>query len=239
MGLFEEAMGGTVFLDEIGEMSPTMQPKLLRVLQEGEVTAVGDTRPRKVDIRLISATNRDLAADVAVNRFRQDLYYRVAGFPIRLPPLRERREDISLLVQRALAQVCARNRRRIPEIEPAAMELLTRFDWPGNVRELQNELERIVAVTRDREAIGPVHLSLRVRGSVSPPVPAPAPNGASVPVSGGARTETSLRDGRAAYEAEQIAGALRKYSGNISQAAQALGLSRVTLYKKIKDYGLR
>jgi len=119
------------------------------------------------------------------------------------------------------------------------MELLTRFDWPGNVRELQNELERIVAVARDREAIGPVHLSLKVRGPVPPPLPAPAPDGANVPVSGGARPETSLRDGRAAYEAEQIAGALRKYSGNISQAAQGLGMSRVTLYKKIKDYGLR
>src|SRR6185436_10312805 len=141
-GLFEAAEKGTIFLDEVGEMPPSMQAKLLRVLEQGEVVPVGDSRPRKVDVRVISATNRTLAAEVAARRFREDLYYRLVAFPIHLPPLRERREDVVLLAQRFVV---------------AAAE------WPGNVRELRNEIERAVALARDGDAIGPSHLSAPLR----------------------------------------------------------------------------
>src|SRR5206468_12448506 len=144
--------GGVIFLDEIGEMPLAMQAKLLRVVQENEVTPVGDTRPSKVDVRVISATNRDLKAALTARAFRQDLYYRLAAFPIRLPPLRERREDIPLLATRVLEAAAERHKKRIPGIDPAALDLLVRFDWPGNVRQLQNELERAVALARDGEA---------------------------------------------------------------------------------------
>src|SRR6185369_9493165 len=151
IGLFEAAAAGTLLLDEIGEMPMTMQVKLLRVLQEGEVVPLGDTRPRKIDVRVISATNRELSTEIAAHRFREDLYYRLAAFPIRIPPLRERREDIPLLADHFLAGAAERHRKWIRGIEPAALELLTRFDWPGNVRELSNELERAAALARNDE----------------------------------------------------------------------------------------
>ena len=241
-GLFEAAIGGTIFLDEIGEMPPAMQPKLLRVLQEGEVTPVGDTRPRKVDVRVISATNRDLASEAATDRFRRDLYYRVAAFPIHLPPLRERQEDIPLLVQRTLTAAGERSRKRIAGIEPAAMELLMRFNWPGNVRELQNEIERAVALARDGDTIGPGHLSLKIRGPVSAePAAHSLPKIAVgiISVTEPAAVRSTLRDERAAFEAQHIAEELAKQCGNVARTAQALGMSRVTLYKKMKDYRLR
>mgnify|MGYP003693732629 CR=1 FL=1 len=158
-GLFEAASGGTLFLDEIGETPPAMQAKLLRVLQEGEITPVGDTHPRKVDVRVLAATNRDLTRAIADGRFRDDLYYRVAAFPIRLPPLRERREDVPLLADRFLAAAAGRHHKRIAGITPAAVGCLVRFDWPGNVRELQNEIERAVALAHDGDAVDLVHLS--------------------------------------------------------------------------------
>jgi two-component system response regulator HupR/HoxA len=129
-----------------------MQAKLLRVLQEGEVTAVGDTRPRKVDVRVLSSTNRDLKAAVKARAFREDLYYRLAAFPIHLPLLRERREDIALLASRFLEAAAARHHKRISGLDPEALELLALWNWPGNVRELQNEVERAVALARDGDS---------------------------------------------------------------------------------------
>jgi transcriptional regulator with GAF, ATPase, and Fis domain len=232
-GVFEATHGGTIFLDEVGEMPPPMQAKLLRVLQEGEIIRVGDTRPRKIDVRLISATNRDPEQEVGAGRLRQDLFHRFAAFPIHLPPLRARREDIPLLAHRALTTAAERSRKQVTGIDPAVMDLLVRFDWPGNVRELENELSRAVALVRAGETIGIAELSAKVRAAAPPEeittsVTAPPASGSS-----------AMRQGRAAFEARYIAEVLHQHSGNVSRAAKTLGVSRVTLHKKLKDYGLR
>ncbi len=247
-GLFEAAAGGTLLLDEIGEMPLAMQAKLLRVLQEGEVVPVGDTRPRKVDVRVLCSTNRDLMAEIANRRFREDLYYRVAAFPIRLPALRERREDIPLLADQFVAGAAERHRKWIRGISPEARELLTRFDWPGNVRELQNEIERAVALARNDEEIGLGQLSPKVVGALgADPVvraAAAAPSAASAPIRlpdavAAKHAPGSLRYARAEFEAGYIVRALKENGGNVSKTARALGLSRVMLQKKMKEYGLR
>jgi len=238
-GLFEAASGGTILLDEIGEMPPAMQAKLLRVLQEGEVRPVGDRQTRKIDVRVISATNRDLTDAVARRAFRDDLYYRVGAFPIHVPPLRERREDIPLLAERFLVAAAERHRKRIPGIDPAVQELLARFAWPGNVRELQNEIERAAALALDGEVIGLAHVSpkLRALGDRSA-APARAATERPAPAQPGA-TSSDLRDARTAFEVQFIAKILGEHNGNVSRAAQALGISRVALQKKMKEYGLR
>jgi len=241
-GVFEAATGGTIFLDEVGDMPPAMQAKLLRVLQEGEVTPIGETRPRKVDVRVISATNRDLGADVTEHRFRQDLYFRLVAFPIHLPPLRARREDVPLLADRILSGAAERHTKRIPGLDPAAMERLLAFDWPGNVRELQNEVERAVALARDGETIGLAHLSRKIVPAL--PERAAAADAADdgevdAAVADPKRAAGTLRRARAEFEARYIAEVLRRHGGNVSHAAQALGLSRVMLQKKMKDYRLR
>ncbi len=238
-GLFEAAAGGTLFLDEIGEMPPPMQAKLLRVLQEGEVIPVGDTRPRKIDVRVISATNRDLAREIAEHRFREDLYYRLAAFPIRVPPLRERREDVPVLASALLAAAAERHRKWVRGIEPDALECLIGFDWPGNVRELQNELERAVALVPNGDTIKAIHLSAKLMpaedGSASRPK---TPSSLEDPILREA-IAGPLRRARIAFETRYISEVLRQHGGNVSHAAKALGLSRVTLQKKMKAYGLR
>jgi transcriptional regulator with PAS, ATPase and Fis domain len=234
-GLFEAASGGTILLDEIGEMPAAMQAKMLRVLQEGEVTPVGERQPRKVDVRVISATNRDLAAEVARRSFRDDLFYRLGAFPIRVPALRERRQDVPLLTQRFVAAAAERHRKRVPGVAPAALDLLTRFDWPGNVRELQNEIERAVALARDDEILGPERFSPKLRAAATT---APAESGAAPPAAPSAGS-SELREARTAFEVQFITRVLREQGGNISRAARALGISRVALQKKMKEYGLR
>jgi transcriptional regulator with GAF, ATPase, and Fis domain len=229
-GLFEAASGGTVFLDEVGEMAPSMQAKLLRVLQNGEITRVGDQRPRKVDVRVISATNRQLGDEVAAHRFREDLYYRLAAFPIHLAPLRERRFDIPVLAERFLGAAVVRHRKRIAGIEADALARLTAFGWPGNVRELENEIERAVTLARDGEAIGVAHLSPKLR-----PADPPCPGDAALLD----ETITDLREARAAFEARHIRRVLEQHGGNVTRAAAALGLSRAMLQNKMKEYGLR
>ena len=146
-------------------MPLAMQPSLLRVLQDGEITSVGDTRPEKVNVRIFSATNADLKAAVAAGRFRADLYYRLAVFPIQLPPLRARRRDIPVLAARFLAIASERQQKEIREFDPAALDLLEKYDWPGNIRELQNEIERAVVLTPRGESIRPEHLSGELRGA--------------------------------------------------------------------------
>src|SRR5947208_6989193 len=216
-GLFEAASGGTILLDEIGDMPMAMQAKLLRVLQEGEVTPVGETRPRKVDVRVICATNRDLAAEVARRSFREDLYYRVGAFPILIPPLRERREDIPLLAHRFLAGAVERHRKQVPGIDPAALALLARFDWPGNIRELENEIERAVALAHDGEPIGPAHLSPKLGAAGTAPCASSqeatdtsARPGEAVSEGSPSRAESPLRSARAAFEARYITEVLRQ-----------------------------
>jgi Nif-specific regulatory protein len=230
-GVFEAADGGTIFLDEVGEMPLAMQAKLLRVLQEGEVTPVGDHRLRRVDVRVVCATNRDLTADAAAGHFRSDLYYRLAAFPIRLPPLRERAEDIPLLTERILREHAERHGRPLPVLTPAALERLLAFAWPGNVRELQNELERALALAGAGQPIRPEHLSAKLTG------PAPAAAAAATPPTDGA--VQPLREARTAFEIRYVADALRRHRGNVSATARALGISRVALQKKMKQLGLR
>ncbi len=235
-GFFEAANGGTIFLDEIGDMPAPMQAKLLRVLQEGEVVAIGDVRPRLVDVRVISATNHDLGNAVAARAFRADLYYRLAAFPIRLPPLRDRRDDIPVLVAHLLGAAAERHQKAIPGVEPAAMDLLAAFTWPGNVRELRNEIERAVVLARDGERIGLHCLSAKLGARAGGPA-ADAPRRPEDEA--GADAPRSLRRARALFEARHIAEALKEHRGNVSRTAEALGLSRVMLQKKMKDYGLR
>ena len=261
-GLFKAASGGVIFLDEIGEMPLAMQPKLLRVLQDGEIIPVGSTRPERVDVRVLSASNRDLKTAADSGAFRADLYYRLAAFPITLPPLRERDGDIPLLAARFLTAACARQHKTIRDLDSAALALLERYRWPGNVRELQNEIERAVALTPSGESIRPEHLSPRIRldPHPAPPAAAPAPPSKLAPTPGldsspphGATTSApgpdspspsingngDLRFARADFEARHIAKVLASHQGNISRAAKALGISRISLQRKLKDYNLR
>jgi len=251
-GLFRAAAGGVMFLDEVGDMPLPMQAKLLRVLEQGEVVPVGEAVPRKVDVRVICATNRDLKAETAKRNFRDDLYYRLSAFPIRLPPLRQRREDIALIALKAVANSAARHGRQITGIEPAALEMLIRYSWPGNIRELLNEIERAVALARNNANLTPEQLSESLRSPVATfeaesSVVAGSAQGAARPgtpasdgaISVSAPSTKPLREARAEFEAQFIAKVLGEHSGNVSRSAQAMGLSRVALQKKMKDYHLR
>jgi len=251
-GLFEAANGGTIFLDEVGDMPIVMQAKLLRVLQEGEIVAVGETRPRKVDVRVISATNRDLAEEVGKRTFREDLFYRLAQFPIRLPPLRERRSDIPLIAGAMLGAAARRQRKQIPGFDPDALTALQEHPWPGNVRQLQNEIERAVALARSGESLEMRHLSIASTSQRAMPVPLADPlpavetspehasNGARRQEAGiASRHQTSLREARDRFEKDFIVETLRRESGNISRTAQLVGLSRGMLQRKMRDFGLR
>jgi Nif-specific regulatory protein len=225
-GLLEVADGGTIFLDEVGDMPLSMQVKLLRVLQDGEFLPVGETSARRVDVRVISATHRDLNAEIAAGRFRDDLYYRLNTFPIALPPLRERREDIPLLVARLLERTAEKFAKAVQSCSPRALELLAAYSWPGNVRELQNEIERAVALAPLGGMIEPADLSERLTASVAPRVPLPA-------------TDLPLRRARELFEREYVAQVLAQHGGNATRASRTLGISRVMLQKKIRLYGLR
>jgi two-component system response regulator AtoC len=216
-GLFEEADGGTIFLDEIADTSATFQAKLLRVLQEGEVKRVGSTRPTKIDVRVISATNKDLAALVSDKLFRQDLYYRLSVLPLCLPPLRERREDIPLLVERFVAESCQRHRQPRRTVSSVAMKALTQATWPGNVRELQHYLERAVVTTA-----GPDLTCEDLMGMGSEPM---------------ARDLRSIsRDAVKEAERARIIQALQESDGNRIKTAKLLKISRASLYNKLRTY---
>jgi Nif-specific regulatory protein len=248
LGLFRAASGGVLFLDEIGDMPLAMQGKLLRAIQEKEITAVGDTRPHKVDVRLISATNHDLKAAVAAGTFRSDLYYRLSAFPIRVPSLRQRREDIPLLAVLFLERAAGHHRKRNPSFAPEVIELLTNAEWPGNVRQLENEVERAVAIAREDETIELRHLSPELINGGRTVAPNPAPDRSTmpgVPLSSSSSSSSSLgpngslAEARAAFERSFIAERLARYNHNVSRAAASLGISRITLQKKMKEYSLR
>jgi Nif-specific regulatory protein len=241
-GLLRAASGGVVLLDEIGDMPLAMQAKLLRAIEEREVTAVGDTRSHKVDVRLLSATNRDLRTAIADRSFREDLYYRLNAMTIRVPPLRQRREDIPSLAALFLERAAARHRKRIQIFEPDVLELLITAEWPGNVRQLQNEVERAVALARDGDTISLRHLSPEL---VSATVRRVAATGQASNGSPAASTSpppaksTSLADVLAACERNAIAERLVQHNHNVSRTAASLGISRITLQKKMKEYSLR
>ena len=216
-GLFETADGGTVFLDEIGEMSAAMQVRLLRVVQDGEIRRVGENAVRKVNVRILAATNRDLKADVEGGRFREDLYFRLNVFPIEVPPLRRRREDIPPLVDRFLKDYAPD---RSVRVSAEAMDQLCRYDWPGNVRELQNEVQRALLLSGEAGTIGPESLSEGIRAAASTAGPPPG------------TIKRAVED----MEKEMIAAALGRCNGNRTHAARELGLSRYGLLKKIERY---
>ena len=234
-GLFRAASGGVIFLDEIGEMPLNMQPKLLRVLQDGEIIPVGSTRPEQVDVRVLSASNRNLKDAVAKGTFRADLYYRLAAFPIQLPPLRARTGDVSLLAARFVEVAAERHHRKINGITPKAMALLESYEWPGNVRELQNEIERAVALSRNGESVEASVLSVSVKEQPY----LSASKSAAAPTAEKSRDNGLLRDARAEFEAGYIADVLARNQGNVSHSAKALGISRISLQRKMKEYQIR
>jgi len=235
-GVFEAASGGTLLLDEIAEMPLGTQPKLLRVLQEGAVSRLGETDHRAIDVRVIAATNRDLAQEVAAKRFRQDLFYRLAAFVIRIPPLRDRRDDIALLAERLARAAARQHGRDIRGIAPAALERLTGYDWPGNVRQLRNDMERAVALAPTGGWIGLEHLTDEVRG-IAPPAVTDA-LASTAPDARADDKAADLRVARAEFEARHIAEVLEQCGGSAALAARRLGLSRSGMHKKLKEYGL-
>jgi len=217
-GRFEQAHGGTLFLDEIGDISAKLQLDLLRVLEERKVTRVGGTEAVDVDVRIIAATNRDLRKAAADGQFREDLYYRLNVIPITLPPLRERREDIPLLIEHFLEHLSVETDRRVDGVSADALAALMRHDWPGNVRELRNVLERGMVIAKDK-LVQPDDLGLSGPG-IRPDAFDPS---------------LSLDE----VERRHITAVLHHTGGNVTQAARTLAIDRVTLYNKIRKYGLR
>ena len=219
-GLFEEASGGTIFLDEIGEMAFDLQAKLLRVIESGEFIKVGETRPTKVDVRIVAATNRDLKQEIAEGRFREDLYYRLSVFRIHLPPLRERPEDIEAYVRMFAGRFGMKMGRRVEHIEPEYLERLRLHGWPGNVRELRNVVERSL-IMAEGTVLRAADLPLEMQRSDASGRPA-----------GGEALDL------ASVEREHIARVLRRTGGNKTRTAALLGIGLTTLYRKIEEYGL-
>jgi len=229
-GRFEIAEGGTVFLDEIGDMSPKLQVKILRVLQEREFEPVGGVKSKKANVRIIAATHKDLEEAVRDGSFREDLYYRLNVIPIHMPPLRERVEDIQLLVDHFMKRFNREKKRTLKGISPGAMEILMNYKWPGNVRELENLIERLVILKRDGNEVAPCDLPEKIisgeynlsRGNIDLP-----PDG------------LSLRDAVEAFENRLIIQALGRSEWNKNKAATLLGLKRTTLVEKLKKKDIK
>ncbi len=240
-GLFELANGGTIFLDELGELSPDLQPKLLRVLEQREVKRVGSNRPIRVDVRVIAATNRDLEEEVASGRFREDLYYRLSVVRIKLPPLRERPDDIPLLARHFLKNHPANRRAaggpRIRDFSPETMELLLAYEWPGNVRELLNVIERAVSFT-DSDTLTVADLPEHIAGAAG----AVAATQRTVIGERGTSTDIPFKEAKerwiSTFERDYILNLLRKNNGNISHAAREADIDRKYFRKLMRKYGI-
>jgi two-component system response regulator HupR/HoxA len=225
-GLFEVADKGSFFLDEIAEMSPALQVKLLRVLQEGTFTKVGATQPQKVDVRIIASTNKKLEELVEQGKFREDLYYRLNVIKVDIPPLRERKEDIPLLIDSFLDRFAKANGRRKKSISEAAQKILLAYNWPGNVRELEKEVEKLVLMSNHSDLITEDLLSPRIKESKC------------VSRTERVKKEGKLRDAITALEKEMISEALVKNNWNKTKTARDLGMSRVCIIGKIYAYNL-
>ena len=225
-GKFEQADGGTLFLDEIGDMSPAAQAKVLRVLQDGEVTRIGGAKSRKVDVRVIAATNKNVEEEISAGRFREDLYYRLNVVPVYVAPLRERREDIPLLIEHFLVQLAQNDGVAPRSIDPAAVERLSQLGWPGNVRELRNTVERLLIL-----GVGPrvtVDDVERLQGAR-----APAPN-----TMGNFESIRTFEEFKLAAERAFLTAKLREHDWNVAETARALAMPRSNLYKKIERHNL-
>jgi two-component system response regulator AtoC len=225
-GLFEEAQEGTIFLDEIADLPMNLQVKLLRVLQDGEMRKIGDTRQIKLDVRIIAATAKDLVREVNKNRFREDLFYRLNVIHINIPPLRERRDDIPLLIKYFIERYNKKHRLNVKGINPAALQLLLENDWPGNVRELENVVERAVVLAGEQK-IKLAALPVEMGGGES---------GAN---DGGGRNEFSLKKMSRIMEEQLIKKALTKTQGNRTHAAKLLEISHPALLSKMKTFGIQ
>jgi two-component system, NtrC family, response regulator HupR/HoxA len=221
-GFFEMACGGTIFLDEIGEAPQELQVKLLRVIQESEIMPVGFHQPRKVDVRIIASTNRDLRAEVEAGRFRQDLFFRVNVFSVTIPLLRERPRDILPLVDHFLRRFSLRTNRKTPVLSEATKRSLMAYPWPGNVRELQNEIERLVLLADPEHELGADALSEHIWRHSGP----------------AARSQGNLKDAVQSLEEEMIRAAMHRCDGNKSLVARTLGISRQSLLDKLRRMGL-
>ncbi len=228
-GLFERCQGGTLFLDEIGEISPAFQSKLLRVIQEGELRPVGAAETRRTDCRLVTATNRDLRAEVRAGRFREDLFYRLATVEVAVPSLRERPDDIPLLARTILEEAAADFGKAVPRLPEEAIELMRSYHWPGNVRELQNEIQRMVVMTEGELKVS--LLSPWIRGVGSDGDPKAGWEGSS----GG---DGTLQERVSRMEARVLKDTLARHGGSKTRAAEKLGLSRVGLRSKLERHGL-
>jgi DNA-binding NtrC family response regulator len=231
VGILEAAQGGTLFLDEVGDMSLSMQARLLRFLQEGVVTPVGARSERKVDVRVIAATHRDLEAMAKEKTFREDLFYRLSVVPLQVPPLRERREDIPLLLRHFLSLKAKKLGCPVPEVSREALDLIQAHGFPGNIRELENAVEHALVLSAGAGALLPAHWPERMRRGGIPVRPA-----GEDPV---LESGTSLDDAVAGLEKQWIQKALRESGGNISQTARSLGLSRQGLHNKLARYGIK
>jgi two-component system nitrogen regulation response regulator NtrX len=230
-GLLEQAHGGTLFLDEISDMPPTTQAKILRVLTDQSYTRVGGQRPVKVDVRVLSATSRNLAEEIAAGRFREDLYYRLNVVPVRIPPLRERREDIPELVDHFLARFASERRISTPELSKEAMAALQAHDWPGNVRQLRNIIERTLILTPG-DRVGCIEVDLLPPEILDSQASAGV-GGPSLAIMG-----SPLREARESFEREYLKIQIRRFSGNISRTASFIGMERSALHRKLKALGL-
>jgi transcriptional regulator with PAS, ATPase and Fis domain len=220
VGLIRSAENGTLFLDEIGDLPLSLQPKLLRFLQEGEIHTLGEHAPRKVNVRVIAATHKDLEQLVSEKLFREDLYYRIATLTVHVPPLRERPEDISALISHFVSYYARKNERAISGITADAIQILETYSWPGNVRELAAEMERLVLYAEDDGYIRPENIGARIF---------PQGSNGNLPCAG--RLEELLEN----YERRVITETLKRHDCNVAKASEALGLgSRQTLYKKLK-----
>jgi two-component system nitrogen regulation response regulator NtrX len=230
-GLLEQAHGGTLFLDDVADMPMTTQAKILRVLTEQVFQRVGGARWVRVDVRVISATSRDLAAEIAAGRFREDLYYRLNVVPVRLPPLSERREDVAELARYFLARYAAERGMPTPDLSEDAVAALQTYDWPGNVRQLRNVIERtmIMAPSTSMATLEIDMLPSEVTAEPSRLMPGQAARS----IMG-----TPLREAREAFEREYLRAQIRRFSGNISRTAAFIGMERSALHRKLKALGL-